>query len=89
MRTGDALRAAIAEYLSGSLRLHDFWRTFTFGYADAADGEFSGEEDEFFAEVNDELHHADSDTPADPSLRSEAEFRSWLREAYARFQASG
>ena len=90
MRTAEALRASIEQYLSGTLRLHDFWTTFNFGFADAPDGEFSEEEEDFFAEVDDELHHADSDTPAShPSLRSEAEFRSWLREAYTRFQAAG
>ena len=89
MRTGEALRASIEQYLSGSLRLHDFWRTFNFGFAEAPDGELSDEEETFFAEVDDELHHTDSETPADPSLRPEAEFRVWLAEAYARFQAAG
>ena len=89
MRTGEALRASIAQYLSGSLRLHDFGRTFNFGFADAPEGEFSDEEEAFFAEVDDELHHTDSETPPDPSLRSEAEFRAWLKEAYAQFQAAG
>ena len=89
MRMGDALRAAIGEYLSGSLRLSDFWRGFTFRYADAPKGDFSEEEEEFFEEVNDELHHTSFDCPAEPGLRDEAHFRSWLKAAYARFQASG
>ncbi len=89
MRKGDTLRAAIGEYLSGSLPLPEFWRAFTFGYADAPDGELSDREEVFFAEVNDELHHTDFDSPTDPSLRDDAEFRSWLRDAYAWFQAAG
>jgi len=89
MRPGDALRASIEQYLSGSLPLHDFWRTFNFGFADAAAGAFSDEEEVFFAEVDDELHHADNQTRPDPALRPEPEFRAWLKEAYARFQAAG
>ena len=57
MREGDTLRAAIVDYLGGSLRLPDLWERFTFTYADAPDGAFSEQEEEFFAEVNDELHH--------------------------------
>ena len=89
MRTGDALRASIVEYLSGSARLRDFWEGFTFKYADAPEGDFSAQEEEFFAEVNDELHHTSFEVPADPGLRDERQFRSWLKEAYARFQAAG
>jgi hypothetical protein len=89
MREGDALRAAIVDYLGGSLRLPDLWERFTFTYADAPGEAFSELEEEFFAEVNDELHHTDLESSADPSLRGEDEFRSWLRDAYARFQAAG
>ena len=89
MRKGDTLRAVIGEYLSGSLPLPQFWSSFTFGYADAPGGELSDREEEFFAEVNDELHHTDFDSPADPSLRDATEFRAWLTEAYGRFQAVG
>ena len=67
------------QYLSGSLPLHDFWKTFNFGFADAPEGAFSEEEEAFFAEVDDELHHTDSETPPDPALRSEREFRAWLK----------
>ena len=89
MRPVDALRASIEQYLSGSLSLHDFWKTFNWGFADAPEGAFSREEEAFFAEVDDELHHTDSETPPDPALRSESEFRAWLAEAYARFQTAG
>ena len=89
MRPGDALRASIEEYLSGSLPLPDFWSTSNFGFADAPDGAFSEEEEAFFAQVDDELHHTDSETPPAPALRSEREFRLWLSEAYARFQTAG
>jgi len=89
MPPGDALRASIELYLSGSLPLHDFWKTFNFGFADAPDGAFSEAEEVFFAEVDDELHHTDSETPPDTALRSEREFHAWLTEAYARFQSAG
>ncbi len=89
MRESDTLRAAIVDYLGGTLRLRDLWERFTFTYADASDQAFSEQEEEFFAEVNDELHHTDFESPSDPSLRREDEFRSWLRDAYARFQAAG
>jgi len=89
MRSSDALRASIEQYLSGSLPLHDFWKTFNFGFADAPDGAFSEAEEAFFAQVDDELHHADSETRPDAALRSDREFHTWLEEAYARFQAAG
>jgi len=89
MRPSNALRASIEQYLSGSLRLHDFWQAFNFGFADAPDGAFSEAEEVFFARVDDELHHTESRMPADAALRSEREFHTWLKEAYARFQAAG
>jgi hypothetical protein len=89
MRPGDALKASIEQYLSGSLALHDFWKTFNFGFADAPDGAFSEAEEAFFAQIDDELHHADSEIPPDAALRSDREFRAWLKGAYARFQAAG
>jgi hypothetical protein len=89
MLPGDALRASIEQYLSGSIPLHGFWKTFNFGFADAPDGAFSEAEDVFFARVDDELHHTDSETPPDAALGSDREFHTWLKEAYARFQAAG
>jgi hypothetical protein len=51
MRPGDALRVSIEQYLSGSLPLHEFWRAFNFGFADAPGRAFSDEEEAFFSEV--------------------------------------
>jgi hypothetical protein len=58
-------------------------------YADAPDDDFSEKEQDFFAEVSDELHHTSFGVSAELGLRNEDEFRSWLKEAYARFQAAG
>jgi hypothetical protein len=60
--------------------------TFTFKWADAPDDAFSESDEQCFAEVNEQLHHADWASPADPALRDERHFRSWLNAAYARYQ---
>ena len=72
------LRSLIADYLAGELPLPEFWKQFTFCWADADDAKFSEHEFEFFSEVADRLHHADFSTPADAFLTEPAEFRAWL-----------
>jgi hypothetical protein len=89
MQERQELVSAIEAYLSGSLPLPDFWKTFTFTWADAPEGAFTEPDWDFFSRVNDELHHADWESPADPALREENDFRAWLREAYARYQPAG
>ena len=89
MRERQELLSAIEAYLGGSLPLPDFWEKFTFTWADSPEEPFSETDRDFFSEVNDELHHADWTSPADPALREESDFRSWLTEAYARYQRAG
>lgn len=68
----------IAAFLTGSLSMPDFWKEFTFEWAEADDTRFSPADQAFFSEVADRLHYVDFTGPAEPFLEEPQEFRSWL-----------
>ena len=81
------LRQLIDHYLSDRLDLPNFWKRFTFAFADTSEGGLSEVDKEWFGVVNDHLHHADWTDPAAIGLISPGVFREWLRGAATGWQA--
>jgi hypothetical protein len=79
--TPSLLHQLIATYLSGELALPEFWKQFTFTWADADAADFSASDEVFFSKVADRLHYVDFSSPAEPFLGEPHDFREWLASA--------
>jgi hypothetical protein len=77
----------IERYLGGKLSIRQFWKEFIKHYAISPDlGRLSDYDESFFDEVNERLHYADLESPAEPYLEDPHKFEQWLRTAISQYK---
>ena len=81
--TTPVFQQLIASYLAGELALPEFWKRFTFAWAEADETNFPPSDKAFFSAVADRLHYVDFSSPAEAPLGEPQEFREWLANAVA------